>query len=65
MDRLNTVLRKKVQELDDANRRISEYEYELRKNDTVKNEMEDYRIKYGEYGKKIVEYENKVAILSQ
>ena len=59
------MLRKKVQELDEANRRNNEYEYELRRGESIKNEMEDYRIKYGEYGKKIVEYENKIGILSQ
>ena len=39
VDRLNTVLRKKVQELDEANRKINEYEYELKKGDSVRHEM--------------------------
>ena len=31
----------------------------------MKKSIEDYRVEYGEFNKKMVEYENKVAILSQ
>ena len=46
IERLNSVLRKKVQELDEANRRLSDYEYEVRKSESVKREVEDFRVKY-------------------
>lgn len=54
IERLNSVLRKKVQELEEANRKKGEYEYEMKKNEVIRREVDDYRIKYGEFNKKVV-----------
>lgn len=36
IERLNNVLRKKMAELDQSNRRLSEYEFQLRKTESTK-----------------------------
>ncbi len=56
IERLNSVLRKKVQELDQANRKKSQYEYELKKSETILKELDEYRFKYGEFNKKFADY---------
>lgn len=54
-----------MQELEEANRRLGELEYESRRNDSARKEADEYRGKFADFGKKIVEYENRIALLSQ
>ena len=41
-------------ELDEANRRVSELEYEVRKGEGTRREVDEFRSKYSEFNSKMV-----------
>lgn len=59
------MLRKKMQQLDESNRKRNEFEYEMKKSESVIREVEQYRVRYGELNRKFSDYESKIALLSQ
>jgi chromosome segregation ATPase len=61
VDRLNNVLRKKLNELDEARRKNNEYEIKLKTLEAIERENSDYKIRYAEVNKKISDYERKIA----
>lgn len=65
IERLNKVLRMKMGELEEAERRSSEFEYELRRSEAVKREVEEFRSKFSEFNRKMAEYENRIALSTQ
>ena len=65
IQRLNSVLKKKVVELDDNERRVSELEFQAKRTENLRKELEDYRGKIGQFGRKVAEYENRVGMLAQ
>lgn len=65
VDRLNTVLRKKLHELEEAKRRNSEYEFRLKGHEATERENNDYRTKYAEITKQMGDYEKKLNAQTQ
>lgn len=65
IERLNGVLRQKVAQNEQLERRLKEYEYEFSKTEILRRENETNRNRIEELSRKIVEYEGKVALFSQ
>lgn len=56
MDRLNNVLRKKLNELEEARRRNNENEIRLKTLESIERESNDYKLRCSEASRKISDY---------
>lgn len=61
MDRLNNVLRKKVNELDEAKKKNHENMSKIKNFELSERENQEVKVRYSEINKKISQYENEVA----
>ena len=65
MDRLNNVLHKKVSQLEDAKRRNNELEGRMRSYELGERQNEEVRVRFAEVNRKISQYEQRIAQITQ